>query len=301
VRRIWRGVRAFWWKAFGDNLTGLSAMVAYNLLLSIIPVGLLGLFVAGRILQSPELEQSVLKDLRELFPSAAESTLSDLLRRIRGLSTSIGIAALVASVWIGSSFWGALDTAFCQIYHLECRSWVRQKRFALIMLGLVLVFMAATIAVPTLQSILVSGASELPFGLADVRAVIFGLTLAAGLFLLFAILCAIYWLVPNRRRIPWRAIWPGALGATLAIALVDYAFPFYLQNVASFAGVGTTLIFILIVLFWFYAVAIIILGGAVINALRFERHDAGNAEPAEAGPDLPQAGQTSPRMGRSSN
>lgn len=290
MRRIWRGVKAFWWKAFDDNLTGLSAMVAYNLLLSIIPVGLLALYVAGRILQSPEFEQSILEDLRELFPSAAESTLSDLLRRIRGLSTSIGIAALVASIWIGSSFWGALDTAFCQIYHLECRSWVKQKRFALIMLGLVIVFMAATIAVPTLQSILVSGASELPFGLAEIRGLVYGVTLAAGLFLLFAVLCVIYWLVPNRTRIPWRAIWPGALGATLAIGLVDYAFPVYLQNVTSFAQVGTTLIFILIVLFWFYAVAIIVLGGAVINAMRLQRYDEEKVEPARSGAEAAEAG-----------
>src|SRR5918995_270237 len=34
VRAAGRAARAFYWKAFEDNLTGLSAMVAYNLLLS---------------------------------------------------------------------------------------------------------------------------------------------------------------------------------------------------------------------------------------------------------------------------
>ena len=44
---------AFWRKAFEDNLTGLASMVAYNLLLSIFPVALVALFIAGRVLRSP--------------------------------------------------------------------------------------------------------------------------------------------------------------------------------------------------------------------------------------------------------
>jgi YihY family inner membrane protein len=269
-----RALRDFWWKAYNENLTGLSAMVAYNLLLSIFPLALLALFIAGKILQSNELENSVLKDLQHLFPTTAESTLKDLLTRVRHSSAGLGIGALVTSIWIGASFWGALDTAFCRIYHVRCRTWVEQKRFALAMLVVVLLFMAATVAVPTIQSILVGGAKNLPFGLAKVHDVIFVISLIAGLAILFSILCVIYWSVPNRN-VPWRAIWPGALGATLAIGVVDYAFPLYLTNISSIARLGTTLIFIVIVLIWFYAIAIILLGGAIINATRFELHDTG--------------------------
>ena len=245
-------------------------MVAYNLLLSILPLALLSLFIAGQIVESNALEQSVIRDLRKIFPGAAEQTVANALKRVETSSTSIGIAALITSVWIGASFWGALDTAFCRIYHFRCRSWLEQKRFALAMLVVAIVFIAATIAVPALQSILVQGAKQLPFGLNHVRGLVFTLTLVAGLVLVFAILCLIYWAVPNRP-MPWRAIWPGAALATLAIGLVDYAFPFYLSRVSSFAKLGTTLVFILIVLLWFYAVAIIILGGATVNAMRLWR------------------------------
>jgi YihY family inner membrane protein len=265
-RGAWRAVKAFYWKAFDDNLTGLSAMVAYNLLLSILPLALLALFVAGTVLRSGDIEQSVLDDLQQLFPDAARSTLVDLLDGLQDFSTRLGIAALVASIWIGSSFWGALDTAFCRIYRLECRRWVQQKRFALAMLGVSLLFMLATVAVPALQSLLVAGAENLPFGLSEVRGIVFVLTLIAGLLLLFGCLCLIYWVVPNRS-MPWRAIWPGASAATLAIASVDYAFPVYLSGVSTIAEFGTTMVFVVIVLVWFYALAIIMLGAAVVNAL----------------------------------
>jgi YihY family inner membrane protein len=277
VRAAGRAVKAFWLRAERENVTGLSGMVAYNLLLSLFPLALLALFIASRVLQSEDLQASVFSDLQQLFPSAAEGTITEALERIRTSSTSIGIFALVTSIWFGSSFWGALDTAFCRIYHVECRTWLQQKRFALVMLAVVLAFIAATVLIPAAQSLLVKGVEGLPFGLDEVRAIAIVLTLAASLLLVFGILCVIYWTVPNRP-VPWRAIWPGAALATLAIGIIDYAFPLYLSNVSTVARIGTTLVFIVIALLWFYALAIIILGGAVVNALRFELHDTGDVD-----------------------
>jgi YihY family inner membrane protein len=263
-----QSIARFWRKAYEDNLTGLASMVAYNLLLSIFAIALVALFVAGRVLESGELERSVLADLQRLFPAAAESTLTEGIRRLQSSSTTVGIAAIVASLWAATSFWGALDTAFCRIYHLPCRSWVRQKLFALAMLVVVLLFVLASVAVPTVQGLILSGAEGAPFGLSDVRGLVAGLTLSAGILVLFAMLCATYWAVP-RGSIPWRSVWPGALLATLAMTIVDYGFPLYLQNVSSLR-LGSSFVFALIALVWFYVLAIILLAGAVINELRFE-------------------------------
>lgn len=263
-------VKAFFVKANGDNLTGLSAMVAYNLLLSIFPLALIALFIAGQVLESPELQQSVLQDLQQLFPSAAESTLTDVIRRIEDSSTSTGIIALIAAIWVSASFWGALDTAFCTIYRLPCRGWVRQKLFALGMLVVVLLFVAVTVAVPTAQSLLNSGAEDLPFGLSGVTGLMYGVTLALGLVVIFVILCAIYWRVP-KGAIPWRCVWPGALGATIATGIIDYGFPLYLSNVSTVTRLGGAIVFIFVALLWFYALAMILLCGAVVNELRFEQ------------------------------
>jgi membrane protein len=269
--RVRAALVTFWRKAYEDNVTGLSAMVAYNLLLSLLPITLIALFIAGRVLRSAELEQSVLLDLERIFPSAAESTLIELVRRLQEASTTTGIIALVAAVYFASSFWGALDTAFCRIYHRPCRSWVRQKLFALGMFAVVLLFIVASVAVPALQSLISTGAGDLPFGLSDVRGLVYWVTLAIGVVILFGLLCLIYQLVPSGF-VPWRCVWPGALAATVAIGIVDYAFPLYLQNVSTLRA-GTTLVFVLIALVWFYALAIILLAGAVINELRFERLD----------------------------
>ena len=264
-----RPVATFWRKAYEDNLTGMAAMVAYNMMLSVFPLALVGLFVAGRILASEDVEASVVEDLQRLFPDAADSTLLDGLRRVRQSSTTVGIVAIVAATWFSASFWGALDTAFCRIYHRECRSWVRQKLFGLGMLAVVLLFFVASVSIPALQGFVVRGTGDLPFGLGGVRGVVYGLTLAGGMALLFGILCLVYWRVP-RGPIPWRCVWPGAAGALLAMGVVDYGFPLYLSNVTTLR-IGTSFVFVLIVLVWFYALALILLAGAVVNELRFER------------------------------
>jgi YihY family inner membrane protein len=209
----------------------------------------------------------VLEDLQRVFPSAAETTLRRALRSVQERSTTTGILALVSSVWIGSSFWGSLDTAFGRIYGTDSRPWVRQKLFAISMLVVVFLFFVASLAVPAAQAVLAKGARDLPFGLSDVRGIVFTVTLVAGLTLLFATLCLVYWRVP-RGSMPWRQVWPGALGATLAIGVVDYGFPLYLSNVSTLEAVGSSVVFALIALVWFYALALILLSGAVINALR---------------------------------
>src|SRR5215207_737982 len=268
VLRMLRALATFWRKAYEDNLTGMAAMVAYNMILSVFPLALVGLFVAGRILASEDIEASVVEDLQRLFPDAAESTLVDGLRRVRQSSTTVGIVAIVAATWFSTSFWGALDTAFCRIYHRECRSWVKQKLFGFGMLAVVLLFFVASVSIPALQGVALRGSEDLPFGLGEVRGVVYGVSLAGGLALLFAILCLVYWRVP-RGPVPWRCIWPGAAGALLIMAVVDYAFPLYLSNVTTLR-VGTSFLFVLIVLVWFYILALIVLAGAVVNELRFE-------------------------------
>src|SRR6202012_349762 len=169
-----------------------------------------------------------------------------------------------------------LDTAFDKIYHGPSRGWLKQKRFAISMLFVVLLFMVSTVSIPTVQSPLRAGANRLPFGLAPVAVLIYAGSLAFSLAILFACLAIIYSRVPHLR-VEWRAVWPGALGATVAIGIIDYAFPAYLSNISPIARFGTTIVFILIMLGWFYVLALIILGGAIVNAMRLRPADRRSA------------------------
>jgi len=129
-----------------------------------------------------------------------------------------------------------------------------------------------------------SSTRNLPFGLSHVRGLVYWLSITAGLVVTFAALCATYFAVP-KGVIPWRCVWPGALGATIAMGIVDAGFPLYLAHVST-VRIGTSAVFILITLLWFYVMALILLAGAVVNELRFEavRGDGAGTLPGMADP-----------------
>src|SRR6201986_4913605 len=280
--RSW--LAAFWQRAYTENVTGLAAMVAYNLMLAVFPFTLLVLFIGGQVLKIHGVETSVLNDLQRLFPNTESTTLTDVLERIQNNSATIGIAAFVGSLWIGASFWGAMDTAFCRIYHVPCRGWLEQKRFSFAMLGVVLLFIAASIFIPTLESTLLSSTDNLPLGLSGFEVLDKILLLGAALLITFLICSVIYWAVP-KAPVPWRAVWPGALFVTIGAGLANWLFPLYLTNVSSLSKFGSTLGFVLIALLWFYVLSLAIMAGAVINSLRYEYQETG---------ELPYAGGAAP-------
>jgi membrane protein len=268
-----RYLRAFWERAYRENVTGLAAMVAFNLALAVFPFALLLLFIFGQVLESADLQEAVTDDLRGLFPAVEQTDVENALNRIRANSTTIGIVAVLGTLWIGASFWGAMDTAFCRIYHVQCRGWFEQKRFALGMLFVVTLFLAASVIIPVAENALTSSATDLPFGLDEVGFLRTLALLVAALGATFAICCLIYYVVP-KGHVPWRGVWPGALFVTAATAIANAVFPFYLTQ-SSLDRVGGALGFILVALLWFYFVALALMAGAVINALRYEYHDTG--------------------------
>ena len=272
--RIVRYLRAFWHRAYDENITGLAGMVAYNLFLALFPFALLVLFIFGRVIQSTSVEESVIADLQGLFPAVEPNTLRNILGHIRDSSTTIGLAAAIGAIWIGTSFWGAMDTAFCRIYHVQCRGWLEQKRFALLMLLVVMLFLAASVVVPTLESALVSSAGDLPFGLSEIDEIARVLLLIAALAGTFLLCCVIYYAVP-KGHVPWHGVWPGALFVTVTTGVANAVYPFYLGQVSSVGEVGGTIGFVLIAMVWFYLVSLGLMAGAVINALRYELRDTG--------------------------
>jgi membrane protein len=274
--QVWRHpwVRAFWNRAYKENVTGLAGMVAYNLMLAVFPFALLMLFIFGRLAGSTDIEHSVVLDIQRLFPNVEQDALENAIDRIRSSSTTIGIAAIVGGIWIGASFWGAMDTAFCRIYHVECRGWVQQKRWSLVMLLALTLLLAASVIIPSIEGAAVSGAEDLPLGLSEVgptRAIVL---IIGGFIVTFAIISAIYWAVP-KGHMPWRSVWPGALFFSTVTSLGNYIFPLYLSNVSDLHRFGGTVGFVLVALFWFYAISLALLAGAVINSLRHEQDDTG--------------------------
>ena len=147
-----------------------------------------------------------------------ESTLLDGLRRVRESSTTVGIVALVAVAVVRALVLGRAGHGV--LPHLPPRRAARGCARRCSRSGCSSSCCCSSsprVAVPTLQGLVVTAPTTCRSGSSEVRGLVYAVSLAGGLMLLFAILCLIYWRVP-RGPIPWRCVWPGALGATLAMA-----------------------------------------------------------------------------------
>ncbi len=72
---IWRYLRVFWERAYRENITGMAAMVAYNLALALFPFVLLVLFIFGQVIQNADVQASVIRDLEGIFPAVEQDSL----------------------------------------------------------------------------------------------------------------------------------------------------------------------------------------------------------------------------------
>lgn len=153
---------------FGANVTGLAGMVAYSALMALV---LLALFVVSLVLEAPGARVNLLADLDRIFPTAARDTLQSALQGLRGSQITLGLGALVSSAWAGIALWSTIDTAFRDVYGYSGRTWLEQKRWAARMLAIALALPLALLAVPTLHSVVLGGAANLPFGLSSAGSV----------------------------------------------------------------------------------------------------------------------------------
>ena len=266
-----RYLRVFWERAYRENITGPRGDGRLQPRPGALPVR-----AAGPVRLRPGGPEPRRRGERPARPPEhlprRRAELADQRRRPdpRQLDRRSASSPRIGAIWIGASFWGAMDTAFCRIYHVECRGWVEQKRFALVMLLVVIVFLAASVVDPGGRGRARLERRQPPVRpRRDRRAAQRGRARRGARRSRFVIVSLIYYVVP-KGHVPWRGVWPGALFVTVDHRDRQRRSSRSTSASPSVDELGGALGFILVALVWFYIVSLALLAGAVINALRFE-------------------------------
>jgi membrane protein len=242
-----------------DRGPQLAAMIAYYALLAFVPllflaVSLLGLF--GRADESTYL----VRELSRMFPESSVSTIVRAVNEIRANATVIGLIGLGILVWSSLGLFGALESAFNIVYGRPNRPFFRGKALAAgLMIGLLVVLFAGLVAGSFGQDQL----SQHAPGVAGNSVAAFILSLAASSAASLTFIFVTYYLLTNVPHTP-RDVLPGALAATLVLALSFQVLPLYLDlakgspALQAFGGP-------LILLVWLYLMANVIVLGAELN------------------------------------
>jgi len=241
--------------------THLAAGVAYYALLSLFPL-LLGLLALGGILLSSEgTYQGLLSFVTENLPGSkafVEQNVGEVVE-FRGV---VGVGAILGFLWTASIGFGAVARSVNRAWGIRVNRpfYVAKPLHILMALAVGALFLISTSATSVIEVIT---DPERDFG---IPAQEFFLQLGLGhLALRIFIFLMIYRFAPNCKTY-WRYIWPGAVVAAVLLEVSKGLFLWYLDNLAIYNQVYGSVTSVIVLLFWIYVSALILILGAEIGA-----------------------------------
>lgn len=240
------------------NVTFLAGSIAYSAFVSLVPLLMFVLLAVSYV--DPQLQQQVIDTATNNISSSVGGVIQVMIEQQSGAGTGSTITASI--IGILTLVWGALkvfrgiDTAFSEIYETTAQeSFVGQIKDGLVMLVALTLGIVAMVAATNIVAFF----SFIPF----IRFVV-PLLLIGGLVIAFF---PMYYLFPEIDVEP-REVLPGVLFGAIGWAVLQVLFQVYV----SLAGSDSNLIAsILLLVTWLYFSAVILLLGAVVNAVLIGR------------------------------
>jgi YihY family inner membrane protein len=267
VKEETRPYRLFFQKCKHDWSLVLSSMLAFNLLIAILPMAIILFGILGLLLgHNLDLQNRFKNQIINTFPPKANDGLREIINMAfdrlyhdAGVILTFGILFAI----IGSSrLFVAIDRSLTIIYRVEERKFLKKYLLAIEMLFLFLILIPLMIIASSTPSILLD---NIPNAGRRFGTYILGLLISLSLsFLLFEM---IYFLIPNKK-MTFKQTWCGSIMAAGALQLFMILFPLYVRKcMNSYTGqIG----FAIILLLFLFCFALILILGAQINAFFFE-------------------------------
>ena len=278
LEAVWFYARSLTRKFFEDDILFLASGLAFNGILTMIPLLLLAASALGTFLNSSQLGVQQLKDILDaIFPpqpfaTSIKESIMTVISDIVQYRTSLGIFGVLVLIWTATSLFDALRSVLHRIYG------VRRKRGVLagfahdvgfVFLAFVL-FIASNIAVWVVSlierlTLSVPALADLNLGLLTREVptvIVFGLT--ACMFYI------VYRYIPDSKP-PKIAGIISTITTTILWVVSGKLFALYLSDFSAIGKIYGPYAFILVLLFWIYYSSIIFVAGGMVGQVYWER------------------------------
>jgi membrane protein len=261
----------------------LAGGIAFNIMLAAVPFVLLvvwgSTYIFGWFNSNVNAPEAVLKAIDAFLPmnqGGTESELHKVLEDLFSARGKIGIIGAIGFVWFSTRLFGSLRTVLASIFDIESeRGIIEGKIFDVKITVMASVLFVLSMAVTAYISFMTSrGLTQLVArGLRD--DVMTGLEYWIGRVLAFAILVtmffALYKFLPIRR-VRSATAWVASLFTGFMFELAREVFTYYVRafNPGSLYT-GTLISFVVVVVWFYYAALIFILGGEVGQVYELRR------------------------------
>ncbi|NLN42186.1 MAG: YihY/virulence factor BrkB family protein [Clostridiales bacterium] len=276
--RLFRFIKAMYYRLLDDDILALGAQMAYYLILSFFPFLI---FLMALIGNSPISSQQVLRGLLGILPEEAyilvRNTVVEIVdTKAGGLAPVSGILAL----WFASNGIGSIITGLNKAYdEKERRPFWMVKLISIIftlLLSTVIIFSFILLVFGgVIKKQILDGMELEPLyqSLWNTGRYIF---ISSVIFLVFIIL---YRFTPSRR-MKWREVIPGAIFATTGWLTTSLGFAYYVDNFTNYSRFYGSIGGVVVLLIWlYYSAVIILLGGELNAALAYEKKSKDKDKP----------------------
>ncbi len=251
----------------GEHAAGqFAAAIAYFGFLSLFPLLLIGLSIAGFVLDNPQLQSRLTAAMTRAIPGI-RAVLGDNIAALVQQRTATGVLGFLGLILSGLRVVASAKVATTRIFELEDEANLVEKKLrglaTVVWLGLLAVLGGAAGALAGLD---LTGPRQFLMGIGGT---------ALSLLVDTLLFISAYRILAAGEGPPWRDLWPGALASGMGWTLSKVVGSALLaRQVASARPVYGSLASVIAVLLYFYLVAQLYVYGGEYNALRIERKSA---------------------------
>ena len=264
-----------------DQVPLLAAGVAFYVLLALFPAIIAGVSIYG-LVADPQTVRDQINQLAQTLSPETATLIGTQVQQVTssaggalGLATVIGI---LTALWSASSGMKALITGVNLAYdEAEGRKFVKLRGLSILMTLAAMVLLAVALAlIVGFPAVPDSWPTVLQWTAAVLRFVLLAVLLMAGL-------AALYRYAPDRDKPKWSWASPGSVVATVLWVLASVGFSVYVNAFGNYNKTYGALAGVIILMFWLYLTAFVVLVGAELNA----EMELQTAKDTTAGPEQP--------------
>jgi membrane protein len=270
---FWGVLRQACVAAYEDNCFGIAKGAAYSSLLAFFPVLASIAAILGRV-NAASVARVLSRLLFQVVPPGSEELVRNQFVDRGDRAPWYIVGAVLLASWAASGAMVSLMEGFQAAYRLPSgRPFLKQRSVAIL-----LVFIGALPAIGASALIVFGGRAERwMFGWlglppdAELRtsiALLFGLLRYLVALAAIVLVTGLLYCVGPNRPIKLRAVWPGALLATLLWLGATSGFAWYVRNVANYSVLYGSIGAVIALVVWMYLLSVIALLGCEYNAVR---------------------------------
>jgi membrane protein len=264
-----------------DQVPLLAAGVAFYILLALFPAIIAGVSIYGLVADPQTVRDQINRLAETLSPETAKLIGQQIQQVTSGAGGALGLATVIGiltALWSASSGMKALITGVNLAYdETEGRKFVKLRGLSILMTLAAMVLLAVALAlIVGFPAVPDSWPTVLQWAAAILRFVLLAVLLMAGL-------AALYRYAPDRDKPKWGWASPGSMVATVLWVLASVGFSVYVNAFGNYNKTYGALAGVIILMFWLYLTAFVVLVGAELNA----EMELQTAEDTTAGPEKP--------------